>query len=331
MFDWYKGDIIRKLKKQNYQNVLIGLGDSFTQGHGACSVDLWEKSNWDVNSVPTSSIWDYQIEFYENSWVNQLCKNHLSNYISINMGMNGRGNRAAASELFLHPDLELEKVKNKIVVFMLSGNERFDIVAKNYNEHIHFKTLWPSYDSKEPEKDLWSAYADHAYSEKMSIIELLLSVKQVKTWCELNNATLIITSAFRPEYNRDTFIQMIRGERDDTKNHLYHRLDYIEQLVDYIDWDNFLRPNGFRCFSDYLCSLEGREDLIDERGENGFYKYSKSLDKMSPNGYFTNCAHPSILGHTKFAEVIFEHILKIDDNILKNNIKHGKKIFTNTI
>ena len=331
MFDWYKNDIIRRLKNSDYDSAIIGLGDSFTQGHGACSVKLWEKCNWNVNVVPTTSLWDYQIEYYENSWVNQLVKNHMSKFVSINMGMNGRGNRAAGSELFLHPDLELEKIKNKIVVFMLSGNERFDIVHKNYNEHIHFKTIWPSYDSQEPDKDLWSAYAEHGYSDKMSIIELLLIVKQVRTWCELNNATLILTSAFRPEYNRDYFIETIRGERDDKKNFLYHRLEYIEKLVDYIDWYNFLRPNGFRCFSDFLCSLEGREDLIDEKGENGFYYYSKSLDKMSPNGYFTNCAHPSILGHTKFAEVIFEHILKQDKNLLKNNIKNGKKIFTDII
>ena len=112
MFDWYKNDIINKLKRRNYNNAIIGLGDSFTQGHGACSVELWEKSGWIVNSVPTTALWDYQIQYYENSWVNQLCKNHLIDYVSINMGMNGRGNRAAGSELFLHPDLELEKIKN---------------------------------------------------------------------------------------------------------------------------------------------------------------------------------------------------------------------------
>ena len=52
MFDWYKYDRIKLLSKQNYNSkIIIGLGDSFTQGQGACSNELYEKYDWDLNNV----------------------------------------------------------------------------------------------------------------------------------------------------------------------------------------------------------------------------------------------------------------------------------------
>jgi hypothetical protein len=126
-------------------------------------------------------------------------------------------------------------------------------------------------------------------------------------------------------------MEQIRGSKDEKDNYLYHRVEYVENLVDIIDWDNFLRPNGYKCFSDYLCGLEGREDLIQNFTESKFFQYAKALQTMSPNGYITNNAHPSIKGHTAFAEVIFDHIIKIDKNIIKNNRLNGKKILANII
>ena len=39
MFDWYKYDLVRKLTSNS--KVIIGIGDSFTQGQGACGEDIW--------------------------------------------------------------------------------------------------------------------------------------------------------------------------------------------------------------------------------------------------------------------------------------------------
>ena len=47
MYRWQKENI--KIDKDS--KIIIGLGDSFTQGEGACSVDVWEKYNWDLKKM----------------------------------------------------------------------------------------------------------------------------------------------------------------------------------------------------------------------------------------------------------------------------------------
>ena len=80
--------------------IVISLGDSFTQGEGACSIDIWEKYNWDLKKMSDrESRYDIDISNLENSWVHKLCSNHLTDFTPINMGMTGRGNRAAMKEL----------------------------------------------------------------------------------------------------------------------------------------------------------------------------------------------------------------------------------------
>ena len=321
MYRWQKESI--KIDKDS--KIIIGLGDSFTQGEGACSVDVWEKYDWDLKKMSDREIrLDVDKSNFENSWVNQLCKNHLHNYIPINLGMTGRGNRAAVKEIYLHPDLQLEKAKEKIVVFMMTGYERFDFVHKKFFNHIHFYTMWPNVKSPVDESSLWDAYNEFTWSDRSGIIELLLSIAELKTWCQLNDATLVLTSAFRPEYTKNYFFEKIMGDVHDYMN---EPKSYINGLVNIIDWDEFLRPNGFKCMTDYLCHLEEREDLISDMSASKYYEYSSKLEKLSPKGYITKCSHPSYLGHKKIAESIYEHIIKIK----KNNENGSKKVPTNLI
>jgi hypothetical protein len=151
-----------------------------------------------------------------------------------------------------------------------------------------------------------------------------LSIAELKTWCQLNDATLVLTSAFRPEYTKNYFFEKIMGDVHDYMN---EPKSYINGLVNIIDWDEFLRPNGFKCMTDYLCHLEEREDLISDMSASKYYEYSSKLEKLSPKGYITKCSHPSYLGHKKIAESIYEHIIKIK----KNNENGSKKVPTNLI
>ena len=212
MFDWYKYDIIKKLSPNS--KIIIGIGDSFTQGQGACSEDIWEKYNWDVENIPKEDERLVNSIFYENSWVNQLCKNHLTDYIPINFGMAGRGNRAAVKQLSMHPTFKFDTIKEKIVIFMLSGMERFDFVHKKFKEHLYFKTMWPSYLYNGNEKGLWAEYLTHIYSDRSATIELILNINEVQVWCKANNAKLIIISAFSTDYNIDSFYNKIKGEKN---------------------------------------------------------------------------------------------------------------------
>lgn len=307
-----------QIKINKNSKILIGLGDSFTQGEGACSVDVWEKCDWDLKKMSQPNVrFDVDESNLKNSWVHKICENHLTDYIPINMGMTGRGNRGAVKELYLHPDLNIENAKEKIVVFMLTGMERYDFVHKNFFEHVHYITIWPTKGSLTPEKLMWDTYRDLIYSERSAVIELLITIAELKTWCKLHNATLILTSAFRPEYSRDFFLNAIRGTPDD---YMDESQQYIDGLVDIIDWDEFLRPEGFGCMTDYLCHLENRNDLITKDSPFPYYDFGYSLKKLSPNGFITKCAHPSYLGHEAIAETIYKQIIKIKEKNEKKKI-----------
>jgi hypothetical protein len=304
MYKWYK----ERINVDQQSKIIIGLGDSFTQGQGACDVDVWEKYKWDITEMNRTNSEDVLDSNYNNSWVHQLCKDHLPDYTPINFGFNGRGNRAAIKELYLHPELNLELARKKIVIFPISGHERFDFVDKEYDgEHKHFITMWPDIGTKIKERKLWQSYAEFVWSERSSIIELLLNIAELKTWCDLHNAKLILTSAFSIGVNRESFIQKIRG--DDNQDCLYGHLNHIEKLVDIINWDEFLYPVGYECISDFLLYVENRPDLINGKTTWPFHQYGYESEKFSENGYITKCAHPSKKGHKEIARMLYKHIL----------------------
>ena len=62
--------------------LIIGLGDSFTQGVGSWSKETYLRYNnfIDPLNVPRR----LEFEMYEYSWVSQICKNHLSNFTPVN-------------------------------------------------------------------------------------------------------------------------------------------------------------------------------------------------------------------------------------------------------
>lgn len=303
MFNWKK----RNIKINEDSKILIGLGDSFTQGTGACSLELWEKYNWNINEINKIKNIEVLESNYENSWVNKICKNHLTDFIPINFGLQGKGNRATLKELYLHPDLGIERAKEIIVVFMLSGYERFDFINSEYHEHGHFVTMWPNMGEKVPQKELWDAYVEHIWSDRFGVMELLLNMMEVQMWCKSNNARCVFLSSFTPNIRREKLIEIIKGE--DKKSYLYQQNDYIESLIDSINWDNFLYINNKNCVSDYLLELENKESLINDKTSWSFHEFAFKFDKLSPKKYITKCAHPSYNGHIKIAEQIYKFLI----------------------
>lgn len=306
MESWYKQEILNKLSSES--KILIGLGDSFTRGEDACSIEIWEKYNWDLSKSSTLSDIELSKSFYENSWVNKLCKNYLNDFVPINLGMSGRGNRAAIKEIYLNPEFDYQNKKEIIVVFMLSGMERFDFVHDNFDNHFHFKTMWPKLDhrvSNNPEKNLWNAYFEHVWGERFGVTELLLNISEIKVWCKAHNAKLMLISAFRPDYQKNEFLRILKLIKD---NPLNNNEDYLNKLVEIVDWENFIRPGGFRCVTDFLCHLENRDDLITEdlfALSAKFYEYSFSHEKLSDKGFMSKSGHPSLYGHEEIAKQIY--------------------------
>ena len=286
--------------------LLIGIGDSFCAGRGACSIELWEKYGWDMERMYSEGGTEVEESNYANSWVNQLCKNHMPDWTPLNLGMSGKGNRFAIKELMVNPLLGIEKAKEKIVVFAVSGFERFDL-AKDLVGEEHFTTQWPMYGDYKEKKlgysELTLENGDSLYSEKFVISEFILNIIELMNWCKLHNAKLLLISAFTPEFNKNHFIDVLSSNVTSTLGQMK-----LDELIWSIPWERIIRPLGFSCITDMLMHLEGWDKDLP-----GYGFRNMKIKTIGPNGYMTKCQHPSEKGHKLLAEIIYEHILKYDE------------------
>lgn len=289
--------------------VLIGIGDSFCSGHGACSIELWEKYGWDEKKMYGTGNVEIALSEEKNSWLNQLCTNQMPDWIPLNLGTSGKGNRFAVKELMINQITGFEKAKEKIVVFFVSSFERFDLAHDFINDH--FSTLWPFYDDgKNGYGVLTSDYGEPLYSMKFVISEFILNIIELVNWCNLHNAKLLLISGFTPELNpqffRDVLSPSVRDEIGQMK---------LDKLISSVPWHRIIRPNGFSCITDMILHLEGWDEYIPNYGFR-----SLKIDTISPNGFFTKCQHPSEKGHKLLAEIIYEHIVNYDKSVENKKI-----------
>jgi hypothetical protein len=286
--------------------LLIGIGDSFCAGRGACSIELWEKYGWDMERMYGEGGTEVEESNYANSWVNQLCKNHMTDWTPLNLGMSGKGNRYAIKELMVNPLLGIEKAKEKIVVFAVSGFERFDL-AKDLVGEEHFTTQWPMYGDYKEKKlgysELTLENGDSLYSEKFVISEFILNIIELMNWCKLHNAKLLLMSAFTPEFNKNHFIDVLSPNVTSVLGQMK-----LDELIWSVPWERIIRPLGFSCITDMLMHLEGWDKDLP-----GYGFRNMKIDTIGPNGYMTKCQHPSEKGHKLLAEIIYEHIMKYDE------------------
>ena len=288
--------------------LIIGLGDSFTEGQGAISPNMWKIFEYNEDIKDTHDLMNLEVK---NSWVSQLCYKYIPHYTPINLGVRGSGNRATAKELtFFGNVIDISKASDKIVIFGLAGKERFDFINKNFAKGYNFHTMWPTTPNHDSgfdigRRNLWSGYEKCIYDDIVGVIEVLMNINEVILWCKVNNAKLVIFSHYDPSITYKNFKNVITSS------------DYIkgEELLKSLDWNKyFFYPNGYNTMSDYLCELENEPDLI---GSHDFYMWCKN-DPKRERTYFTPCAHPSIKGHEIIASTLYEHLKD------KNYIKNGK-------
>ena len=271
-----------------HSKLIIGLGDSFTQGVGSWSRETYKKYNgWiDPLKIPP----DLEIDMYNYSWVSQLCTNHLPDYTPVNFGSMGRGNRAAIKELYLHPHIDLDKADEVIVVYMLSGIERFDFINREFPDHHHFYTMWPNpWDDNATNKQLWGAYAKDLWSEKFVCLEAILNIKEAEMICKAKGWHLVVASAFDQRINKERFVTEIGKWNMD--------------LIDSVPWDKFLYPKGCKSFMELLLHYDGQPP---DMANGGFYDHYSKLKE--PTEYITNCMHPTREGYRIMAEEIFNFV-----------------------
>ncbi len=285
-----------KPKINSGDRVIIGLGDSYTQGVGAYSEETWKKHNGRIDVFIEDK--DIIKEQYENSWVNQLAIK--LGYKAINLGHAGTGNRAALKELYFHPTL-LKNVKDAVVIYFLSGLERFDFINRDLShEHHHFFAMWPNHwDKNSPNPTLWKSYAETIYNEKFVAAELMLNLLEAQEFCRSRGFRLIVCPAFDIRIRKDWLMQTLMGK---SLLPMFRKSILDDKFLDQFDWSQFYVPEGYTTFMELLCDLEGHRNLA----PGGFYEHFSKKD--FPSKYITNCAHPSLEGHKVIADELYKHI-----------------------
>lgn len=258
-------------------NLLVVLGDSITQGIGAYPLHVWEKHRGKPHFNVLGELYrDHQMQ---NNWASQLSSNHLSNYKVINLAVNGVGNRAASKEIYLNP---IPKTTgNVIVIFMISGLQRFDFLKTSYsnNAHMNWLTIWPIPDlhKGQPIEKVEQWYSIHGHSDKTSIIETLMAISDVANFCKANGYEFLFANAFDELF-------------DITK--MQHVLGDDQHLLNIIDWKRFISTNFTLEF------------LKKESKDLNLWKFTSNL--QVPSKYITPCSHWTIEGQ----RVVAEHIYK---------------------
>jgi len=276
------------LKNSENDKLLIGIGCSFTQGQGALKDEVWEKHNWNIPNTHTK----FELEELEleGSWVTQICKNYMPDWTPINLGERGGGNRAAAKYLTsVFPELNLDDPnKEKIVVFMLTGPERYTIMTPLWVKRFHgiFESIWPNPRS---DQKMWRAYAEEMYSPKQTMFETYLNIKEVENWCKSNNAKLILVSAFDFSYFR----------------HYTHK--EIKDTID-LDWvPDVWYPNNHPSVFHLLLDKDGFDYSI---ADGGYWEELNYTDKY-PKGteHVSRCCHPNYKGHQVIATEMYNELV----------------------
>ncbi len=271
-------------------NVIIGLGDSFTQGIGAYSLETWA-------SMPTTpSLYNIAGQFFldeqaKNNWVRQLANHHLPNYKVVNLGVNGAGNRATARELYLNP--LPENLGNVIIVLMATGIERFDFLKQKDDTagldwHQKWQTIFPTISDRGPISRLEREYFEQIWSHRNDALEFLFTVKELQNFCKANGYKFLFSSAFDTSINKED-IEKALGDK--------------KQHINIIDWEDYITIPNRKSFMDMVNQLENPYKSIHE-----IHAVHSKL-KM-PTKYITPCSHWTIEGNKVVADYIFEEIKK---------------------
>ena len=281
------------MSKQKY---IVGLGCSWTQGEGGYPDHIWQQ----YNGRPQKSLrgkCDYHLRAYEheNSWVNQLCRDHFPEYTPINLGVKGIGNYAAAHQLYFCDKVDWENSEG-IIVFMLSGFERLDLFNQKLryddgkddfysnNEFMHHKwrTAWPFANGD----SYWNCYAKDLWSEEFVSAWQMMALLDVQNFAKANGFKLVVANGFNQVCNGDI---------------IEHLHEHVGSLVDKFNWQEHYIHNhtDYKAFVEKLVRMD---NIMDPQHWQGFHQHYVNRDW--PAEYLTNCegAHPTIKGYKVIAD-----------------------------
>ena len=310
------------------QKYIVGLGCSWTQGEGGYPQEVVDAHNGRTQircGQPGQPDTDYYLRVHEleNSWVNQLCKYHFPEYKSLNLGIKGIGNMAAVNQLHFANQHDLNNAEG-IVIFMMSGFERFDVFQDRPMDHWGFKepdgynagdfkhekwrTAWPV-ETTSGDSVFWNCYARELWSEQFVACNTMMALLNLQTFAKANNFKIVLANAFNQ-----------RREDDDNG---YPRIDgvyewlkeYAGPLVDQFDWSCYIHNDedvDYTAFMEKLVDLDG---LIEKPASIHWGGYNEIYNPRNLNThseYLTNDdgAHPTIKGYKVIADELAKFITK---------------------
>ena len=290
------------MSKKKY---IIGLGCSWTQGEGGYPEEIWKEYGGRVQIRHGP---DYHLRKYEheNSWVNVLCRDHFPEYTPVNLGVRGIGNRAAVHQLHFVDNIDWSNSEG-IIVFMMSGMERFDFFqeqplrASNPNEpdgyskgqyaHSKWRTMWPIPGQGGGDSPLYDVYGKMLWSEQFQAAEQMMALLDAQTFARLHGFKLVIANGFNQSHQQGV------------KEYL---LQNAGPLVVKFDWSGYVHDETpYVAFVQKLVWLDG---LLDPKDWGAYFNLYYNRDY--PAEHLTNCqgAHPTIKGYKVIGDELAEFI-----------------------
>jgi len=288
---------------------IIGLGCSWTQGEGGYPDEIVKQYNGRVQ-ISNRGKNDYHLRKYEleNSWVNQLARDHFPDYTPLNLGIKGIGNRAAVHQLHFVDNIDWSN-STGIIVFMMSGVERFDFFREHpktisdhritqpdgYSngefEHNKWRTMWPAPDNGGEEGPLWNCYAKMLWSEQFAACEQMMALLDLQAFAKAHGFKVVIANAFN---------------HHNPQGIKYYLQENAGSLANKFDWNGYIHDEvPYIAFMQKLVWCDG---LMDPMQWGGFYQFYKQRDW--PAEYLTNCdgSHPTTKGYKVIADELAEFI-----------------------
>jgi hypothetical protein len=292
-------------------NVIIGLGDSFTQGVGAYSLETWASipNNPSTYNISGQGFLEEQAK---NNWVSQIKDNFLPNYKAYNLGVNGGGNRATARELYLNP---LPKnLGNVVVILMATSMERFDFLKQKdetagINWHQKWQTIWPTISDRGPISILEKEYLEQIWSKRNDALEFLFTVREIENFCKANGFHFLFASTFDLLINKNK-IKILLADKS--------------EHIDIVNWDNFIDIKNAISFMDMIDKMETKPEIQKINQLRKFSVFSNTLQKEKtvhdiqqvvsklkmPTKYITPCCHWTIEGQYEVAKYLHTELIE---------------------
>lgn len=282
---------------------IIGLGCSWTQGEGGYTEQVWKDHGGRVQVRGRSDHYLRQME-HENSWVNVLCRDHFPDHESMNLGVRGIGNLGAVNQLHFCDKIDFNN-STGIIVLMLSGFERFDVLQRNpYGEdfeddyysdnkyrHYKWRTAWPVPGHTTGDADWWDVYGRELWSEQFVACHQILALLNLQSFAKARNYKIIVANAF--------------NQRNEGIKQYFDR--YAGPITDKFDWSTYVHnTTPYVAFMEKLVEMDGL--IQPPQTWQDYFNFYKSRDW--PAKYLTNCegAHPTLEGYKVIGEELAKFI-----------------------